>query len=251
MMASAIAPQWRLVWKDEFTPPGAPSPKNWTYETGYIRNNEAQFYTENRRENARVEGGRLIIEARKDNFKGNEVTSASITTQGKHSMLYGRVVVRAKIPTGRGTWPAIWMLGTNITSVGWPRCGEIDIMENVGHNPEDMVFTIHRAKTESETGDVHKFEGKSIQVKEPWKQFHDYELQWFPDRLDQLMDGKLVHTYRRDPQAGPEQWPFDKPQYLILNLAIGGSLGGQKGIDDAIFPARLEIDYVRVYEQIS
>ncbi len=253
-LAAASVPKWQLAWSDEFDVPGAPDPKTWGYEKGYIRNHETQFYTEDRRENARVEGGRLILEARKDGFEGHPVTSASLTTLGKRDIRYGRVVVRAKIPTGRGTWPAIWTLGTDIGTVNWPNCGEIDIMENVGHTPDEMVFTTHRGLTPEEKAatptDYQKSDGASTTVKDPWKGFHDYELRWYPDRLEQFMDGKPVHTYRKVPGAGPQQYPFDKPYYLILNLAIGGEWGGQKGIDDAIYPARFEIDWVKAYRQV-
>lgn len=247
LAASLQTGSWKLVWKDDFEVPGAPNPANWTYEKGYVRNKEKQFYTVDRRENARVEGGKLIIEARKDGFEGHEVTSASLTTQGKRDIQYGRIIVRAKIPTGKGTWPAIWTLGTDISTIGWPKCGEIDMMENVGHHPDEMVFTVHRHKTPAEEGDTHRSDGKMVVRPKAWEGFHDYELRWSPDRLMQYMDGELVHEYRKDPNAAPEQFPFNKPHYLILNLAIGGEWGGQQGIDDAIYPSRFEIDSVRVY----
>jgi beta-glucanase (GH16 family) len=136
--------KWKLVWEDNFETKGLPNPEIWSYEEGYVRNNEAQFYTKERQENARVENGNLIIEARKDNWNGHEITSASIHTYGKKSILYGRVEVRAKLPTGRGTWPAIWMLGNSIRNgTRWPDCGEIDIMENVGYDPDVVHANIH------------------------------------------------------------------------------------------------------------
>jgi len=161
----ASAPEWKLVWSDEFDKPGLPDPAKWGYESGFIRNNEQQFYTRERKENARVEGRMLIIEARKERFRTPdlslaandqrrgarsrefaEYTSASLTTRGKVSWSYGRIEVRAKLPSGRGTWPAIWTLGTNSRQVGWPACGEIDIMEFVGFEPGFIHANIHTRK---------------------------------------------------------------------------------------------------------
>jgi beta-glucanase (GH16 family) len=253
----ASAADWKLVWSDEFDKPGLPDPVKWGYETGFIRNNEAQFYTASRKENARVENGLLIIEARKEHFpnpdfkpdserKGRaaaEYTSASLTTDGKASWTGGRFEVKAKVPGGRGTWPAIWMLGNNRRDVGWPTCGEIDIMEFVGYDPGLIHANVHTAKFNHMK---HTGRGDKIQIPDAASAFHIYALEWFPDRMDFFLDGKKYFTCKND-NGGDDSWPFDKPQYLILNLAIGGAWGGQKGIDDGIFPARFEIDYVRVY----
>jgi beta-glucanase (GH16 family) len=236
---------WRLVWRDEFNGKGRPDPKKWTYETGYVRNQEAQYYTSDRRENARLEGGRLVIEARKDDFQGHPITAASLTTQGIADWTYGRVEVRAKVPTGRGTWPAIWTLGSDISKIGWPKCGEIDIMEYVGMDPEKIHWNVHTNKPG--TGE-HVGAGTSRSYPNVWEGFHVYGVEWSKDRLDFSFDGEKTYSYVRSEHPDME-WNFDKPHYLILNLAIGGGWGGQKGIDDKIFPARFEVDYVRVYKK--
>jgi len=255
--------QWKPVWADEFDKPGAPDSAKWDYETGFIRNNEAQYYTRGRSENARVENGKLIIEARKEQFKNPnfdasaqpgkkssrarefaEYTSASLITRGKASWTNGRIEVRAKLPGGRGTWPAIWTLGTDRQS-GWPACGEIDIMEYVGFEPGKVHANVHTQKYNhvKKTG-----KGSQISLPDATDAFHLYALEWSPEKLDFFVDDKKYFTYENE-KTGSDSWPFDKPQYLILNLAIGGAWGGQKGIDDAIFPVKYEIDYVRVYQR--
>jgi len=135
-LSVGCAQDWKLVWSDEFDRPGLPDPAKWGYEKGFVRNQEKQYYTEARKENARVEGGMLIIESRREEYRNAHYTSASLTTQGTASWTYGRMEMRAKLPTGRGIWPAFWMLGINESQVGWPACGEIDIMELVGFHPE-------------------------------------------------------------------------------------------------------------------
>lgn len=243
--ADDSAGAWKLVWSDEFDREGRPDAAKWTYEEGFVRNREKQFYTKDRPENARVENGHLIIEARKESFGKAEYTSASLTTRGKASWTRGRIEVRAKLPTGRGTWPAIWMLGTDRTLGGWPACGEIDIMEYVGFNPETIHANVHTKKYNHTKGNN---KGDKIQVAKPWEDFHTYAVEWFPDRLDFFVDGKKYFSYANE-QSGPEAWPFDQPEYLILNTAIGGSWGGQQGIDDSIFPQQFAIDYVRIYQR--
>lgn len=240
--------EWNLVWEDNFEKDGLPDKAIWSYEVGYIRNSEAQYYTEKRMENARVENGNLIIEARKDNWNGNEITSASLTTYGKKNILYGKIEVRAKLPTGKGTWPAIWMLGNSIkTGTNWPDCGEIDIMENVGFDPDVIHANIH---TKAYNHSIGTNKGNSIIVDKPYDDFHVYTLQWFEDRMEFYVDDTRYFVFENE-QKGFETWPFDKPQYLILNLAIGGGWGGQQGIDDSIFPQKYYIDYVRIYEKVE
>jgi beta-glucanase (GH16 family) len=233
------APRRKLVWSDEFNRPGRPDPKKWDYEVGFVRNGEMQYYTRDRAENARVEGGHLTIEARKEPYQDAKVTSASLTS--RQSWTYGRIEVRAKIPTGRGTWPAIWMLGTNIKDIGWPACGEIDIMENVGFDPDGIHCTVHTQAPDGQWAS----KGNRITAHKPYEGFHVYAVDWDAKRMVFTYDGKQVLVYEND---GSNPWPFDKPQYLILNLAIGGSWGGQKGVDDSIFPCKYLIDYVRVYQ---
>jgi len=235
---------WTLAFSDEFETPGALDPAKWGYEVGYIRNDEKQYYT-SRSENVRAEGGSLVIEARKEPYQGYAYTSASVNTRGRFEFLYGRVEVRAKLPTGNGTWPAIWMLGTNIGQVGWPTCGEIDIMENVGFEPTRIYGTIHTAAYNHVAGTA---KGSSVTVANPGEDFHVYSMEWYPDRVEIFVDGTRYFTFRNE-GTGSRSWPFDKPQYLLINLAIGGSWGGQRGIDDSRFPHRYLIDYVRIYRQ--
>ncbi len=239
------ASKWKLVWADEFNKGDAPNEADWCYEEGFLRNNEVQFYTKNRRENARIENGKLIIEARKDNFNGKPVSSASVNTNGKRFFLYGRIEARAKIPTGRGTWPAIWMLGKNIGQVGWPKCGELDILENVGYDPKRVHANVH---TETYNHTKNNGKGNNILVNEPWSEFHVYAMEWYEDRLEFFFDNTRFLVYKNE-KKGVGSWPFDEPQYLIMNIAMGGAWGGQKGVDDSLYPHRMEIDYVRYYRQ--
>ena len=234
---------WTLVFSDEFDAPGALDPAKWGYEIGYLRNDEKQYYT-SRSENVRAEGGNLVIEALREPYQGYAYTSASVNTRGRFEFTYGRVEVRAKLPTGNGTWPAIWMLGTSISQVGWPACGEIDIMENVGFDPTRIYGTIHTAAYNWVAGTS---KGANLAVANPWEDFHVYAAEWYPDRIDLFVDGQKYFTFRNEGK-GASTWPFDKTQYLQVNLAIGGSWGGQKGIDDSLFPHRYLIDYVRIYK---
>jgi beta-glucanase (GH16 family) len=235
---------WTLVFSDEFDRAGALDPGRWGYEIGYIRNGEKQYYT-SRAENVRVEDGSLVIEARREPYQGYGYTSASLNTRHRFDLLYGRVEVRAKLPGGRGTWPAIWMLGTNIDEAGWPACGEIDVMENVGFEPTLIHGTIHTASYNHVSGTA---KGAAVTVTSPSEGFHVYAMEWYEDRIDIFVDDERYFTFRNE-GTGSRVWPFDRPQYLLLNLAIGGSWGGQQGIDDALFPHRYLIDYVRVYQQ--
>lgn len=241
--AMAGTGSWQLVWSDEFDYHGLPDPQRWTYEEGYVRNQEAQYYTRARLENARVEDGMLVIETRKEAYRGAEYTSASVTTEGRASWRYGRIEVRAKLPTGRGLWPAIWMLGADRAQVGWPVCGEIDIMENVGYDPRRVHATVH---TPAFNGNNGKQKSGSTKLPAPWRDFHVYAMEWHPQRLDFFVDGKKIHSFANTGK-GNDEWPYHKPFYLLLNTALGGGWGGQKGIDEAVLPQRYYIDYVRVY----
>lgn len=240
---SAKAPAgFVLAFSDEFETPGSLDPAKWGYEIGYIRNDEKQFYT-SRSENVRAEGGSLVIEARKEAYQGYGYTSASVNTLGRFEFRYGRVEVRAKLPTGNGSWPAIWMLGTNRLQVGWPSCGEIDIMENVGFDPLRIHASVHTAAYNHTIGTQKT---ASVTIASPWDDFHVYAMEWSADRIEVFVDGQKYFTFRHE-GTGTRTWPFDKPQYLLVNLAIGGGWGGQRGIDDALFPKRYLVDYVRVY----
>lgn len=237
----------KLVWSDEFNYTGAPDSTKWGYEKGFIRNKEMQYYT-NKPENVRVENGNLVIEARKtstvigkDTVK---VTSASLRTIGKQDWTYGKIEVRAKIPSFLGSWPAIWMLGSNISQVGWPKCGEIDMMEHVGYDPDKLHFNIHTAAY-NHVKKTNK--GNTVDIKNPDADFHIYTLEWYKDRIDFFLDSKKVFTFINEGK-GVEEWPYDKPHYLILNLAVGGGWGGSKGVNLDALPQKFLIDYVRVYQ---
>jgi beta-glucanase (GH16 family) len=241
---TASGQAWTLIWADEFDYDGLPDRARWDYETGYVRNDELQYYTYAREKNARVRGGMLVIEAHKESYKGYNYTSASLVTQDRASWRYGRVEVRAKLPTGNGTWPAIWMLGVNIPRVGWPDCGEIDIMENVGFDPDLIHGNIH---TQAYNHVKRTNKGASVTVAQPYEVFHVYAIEWFEDRIDFFIDEAKYFTFRNE-GTGWETWPYDQEFYLILNLAIGGSWGGMRGVDDGILPQQYYIDYVRVYK---
>ena len=252
-------PTGKLTWSDEFDGHGLPDPAKWGYETGFIRNREAQYYTFRKRKNARLKNGCLVITARKKKVKNPAYdkeskqwhksreyayyTSASLTTQHKFSMQYGRIEVRAKVPGGQGTWPAIWLLGNNISRVGWPRCGEIDIMEFLGRDSLKVYGTCHWADTA--TG-KHRSAGKNISVDPPPSaDFHVYTIDWTPERIDFYYDDRKYFSFDIDQAGtGPDN-PFRKPFYMILNLALGG-WGGK--IDDNALPQKFLVDYVRVYK---
>ncbi len=242
---------WKLVWADEFDKPGLLDATKWTYEKGFVRNRESQYYTEARKENARIEDGKLIIEGRKEEYKGPDgkdahYTAASITTEGTFDLTYGRVEVRAKLPRGRGMWPAIWMLGTSIRGQGWPKCGEIDIMEAVGHEPEKVFATVHWFGYDK---GKHASLGGNLPGQKPSDDFHIYAVEWFADRMDFYYDETKYFSYPVEKAGKDDTNPFHKPHYLLINLAIGGGWGGQKGIDDALFPQKYAIDYVRIYKK--
>lgn len=236
----------KLVWSDEFNSGSRPDTTKWVYNIGTGSNgwgnNEAQYYTGDST-NARIENGNLIIEARKEIKGGKSYTSARMITQGKASWTYGRFEIRAKLPKGVGTWPAIWMLGNNITTVGWPTCGEIDIMEHVGKE-QDMVLWSTHSKLNNWSLGTQKT-NKSI-IEGVSTDFHIYKMEWSKDYIQFFVDGKLYYTSPNEGK-GSDYYPFNAPQFLLLNLAIGGNLGGPT-INDAIFPCRMEVDYVRVYQ---
>lgn len=237
-------PAWELTWSEEFDYTGSPSEESWGYETGHVRNSELQYYTHNL-ENVRVEDGHCIIVAR---LEGEDsITSASINTYGKHDFLYGRIEVKAKIPSALGTWPAIWMLGTNRGDLGWPACGEIDIMEHVGFDPDRIHANIH---TMAYNHSIGTNKGNQIEVKDPWADFHTYSVEWFEDHMDFFMDDSLYFSFENDMTGNNDTWSFDKPYYLLINLAFGGSWGGQKSVDTTMLPLEYRIDYVRYYQPV-
>jgi beta-glucanase (GH16 family) len=245
--STGVPAGYALVWSDEFDIDGLPDPARWDYDTDRNRlgwyNNELQYYARDRLENARVSGGRLIITARRESLStlpdwgGQGYSSARLVTRGKASWTYGFMVVRAKLPCGAGTWPAIWTLGTRGT---WPDDGEIDIMEQVGSNPTRVFGTLHTLQS----GGVGT--GGETRVADACTAFHDYQLSWAPGRIEIGIDGQ-VYYQATNPGTGYAAWPFDYPQYLLLNIAIGGVLGG--AVNNAIFPVTMEVEYVRVYQR--
>lgn len=254
-----------LVWSDEFNYKGAPDSTKWGYNYGFIANQEEQYYTDSLK-NARVEDGNLIIETQKETIankdynnpeflakswmkyaaerKTAKYTSARLTTKNIASWKYGRVEVRAKLSKGVGMWPAIWMLGENRKEVGWPEAGEIDIMEHVGFNSDSIFGTVH-TKAYNHTKNTEK--GKSTSIEKPYDNFNVFALEWTPEKMDFILNDTIYNTFKNENKTTAE-WPFDQPFYLILNVAVGGMLGGQQGIDDSVFPQQMMVDYVRVYQ---
>lgn len=240
---------WELVWSDEFDYSGVPDSAKWDYDVdghGW-GNNEKQYYTKADTENARVVNGNLIIEARKEKMDGSDYTSARLVTRGKADWTYGRFEIRAKLPSGTGTWPAIWMLPTKQTYGDnyWPENGEIDIMEHVGFNPGFIHASAHSLKYYWRIGTQRT---DTIYSKDVMDAFHTYTLEWYPDSMSVYFDSTLYFTSKND-KTDWQAWPFDKPFYLLMNIAVGGDWGGQKGIDDSIWPQQMVVDYVRVYRR--
>ena len=240
---------WKLVWCDEFNYNGLPDSKKWSYDTkgnstGW-GNNEAQFYTNGQLKNSVVKDGFLYINAIKEDCEGKKYTSARLVTKSKGDWLYGKVEVRAKLPEGRGMWPAIWMLPTNSKYGNWPECGEIDIMENVGFDPNVILATAH---CQSYNGAHNNMINAKITVPDCYTEFHNYILEWDENEYKVYIDSTLFFTYKNN-KTGFSSWPFDQPFHLLLNVAVGGNWGGQKGIDDTIFPRTMAVDYVRVYQK--
>ncbi len=241
--------RWALIWSDEFDTPGAPDPAKWRYEVGYkIRNDEEQYYTPG--DNAFLENGNLVIEARREAYPlpwGGQAAYTAASMSPTTSWLYGRIEVRAQVPTGRGMWPAIWMLGDNIHQVGWPACGEIDIMENVGYDPHVVHGSVHTTTFNHTIGTQQT---STLGLPAPWSNFHIYAIEWYPDRIDFFIDRVKYLTFA-NAGTGDAAWPFHRPEHLKLNIAVGGAWGGVQGIDDSIFPQRFYVDYVRVYQQAA
>ncbi|MBL8152592.1 MAG: glycoside hydrolase family 16 protein [Anaerolineae bacterium] len=234
---------WELVWHDEFDG-DAIDETNWTYDLGAggWGNGEAQHYT-NRSENARLEDGMLVIEARQEKYMGSYYTSARLTSQGLQEFQYGRIEARLKVPAGKGLWPAFWMLGSNFAEVGWPDCGEIDIMEYVGREPDLIFGTMHGPGYSGALGLSH-WNRQDYDIAD---EFHTYAIEWDEDGITWFYDGEEYGSYTPS-DVGEREWPFDQPFFIILNLAIGGTLPGPIGLD-TVFPAQYLVDYVRVFQQ--
>jgi len=242
----------KLVWSDEFNGSGVyVDTSSWTYDYGTgcpnlcgWGNNEKQYYTVKRSENARVEEGKLIIEARKEHMQGSDYTSARLVSKGLANWKYGRFEIRAKVPTGTGVWPAIWMLPTDWAYGNWPRSGEIDIMEHVGYWKDSLFGSVH-------TDDYNGMKGtqrtKSMTIHNMSNEFHTYTMEWTSKDICFYADNKLYNRFKNEGK-GIGVWPFDQTFHFVLNIAVGGNWGGKFGIDDSIFPQRMEIDYIRVYQ---
>jgi beta-glucanase (GH16 family) len=247
--ASAAETGWRLVWSDEFKQPegSPPDPSKWGYDLGGggWGNHELEYYT-SRTNNARIEGHKLIIEARREKYKENNITSARLLTAGKFSWTYGRFEARIKIPRGQGVWPAFWLLSTNIASVGWPACGEIDIMENVGKEPDTVHGTVHGPGYSGKYGIGGPMTlpgGRAVA-----DDFHVFSAECEPGRVSWFMDGHQYFSVTPASLPKNTRWVFDQPKFMVLNLAIGGTWPGFPD-DSTKFPLQMVIDYVRVYEK--
>ena len=267
---SASAQKKTLVWSDEFKYKGHPDPQKWGYEEGYIRHNELQYYTVKRLENARADGENLIIEVRKEtpesfyptsiNDEWHRITSAAVNTRNTAAWKYGRFEIRAKLPKGKGTWPAIWFLsplrtpnipgpplarlpnGKEVPSPprgagnGESENGEIDLMEAWGSRPNMTYVYIHGTEGPRPSARLqHK--------RDIYEEFHLYAMEWYPDHIDFYRDDEKILTYNKDPKTG---WAFDKPMYLIMNIAYGGPDEANPDLDN--LPQRMTVDYVRVYK---
>lgn len=245
---------YRLVWSDEFATDGLPDPGRWVYDVGSNRsgwaNRELQYYSAARRQNSRIERDVLIIEARRESTRafadsgGQRYTSSRLVTRGRGAWTYGFFEIRAKLPCGRGSWPAIWMLG-NGKDTQWPDRGEIDIMEHVGFDPGVVHGTVH-TKAFNHVIDTQRT--AQVSIPDACRRFHRYQMTWTPERITIGHDDRNYFQFRRDEAGGHDAWPFGAPQFLILNIAVGGDWGGQQGVDDGLFPVRMEIDYVRIYQ---
>jgi len=240
-------PGWSLVWSDEFTQAdgSAPDPAKWGYDVGGNGwgNNELEYYTSSRTNNARIEGGQLVIEARQESFGGKNFTSARLLTKGKWAWTYGRIEARIKIPRGQGLWPAFWMLGANIDSVSWPTCGEIDIMENIGVETNKVHGTIHGPGYSGGNGIGGPMTLPGAAFADD---FHVYAVVWETNRIRWYVDGQQFFSVTPASLPGATTWVFTQPQFLILNVAVGGNWPGNPD-GTTVFPQRMTVDYVRVY----
>jgi len=236
------------TWSDDFDYSGAPNTAKWGYDIGGDGwgNNELQYYT-NSINNASVGNGVLTITARKENMNGKEYTSARLISKGKGDFLYGRFEVKAKLPTGKGTWPAIWMLPTDWAYGGWPKSGEIDIMEHVGYDQDKVHVTVH---TEAYNHSIGTQNGKQKVVTGASTDFHVYRIDWTPYSIRGFIDGEKMYEFLNEGK-GSAVWPFDKKFHLLLNVAFGGNWGGAQGVDPSVLPQKMDVDYVRVYKLID
>ena len=242
------APPRTIVWEDDFPGPAGQiaNPTNWTFDVGEDWGNAQLEYDTDRATNASLDGnGNLVITARRETYRGRQYTSARLKTLGLRSFKYGRVEGRMKLPRGRGLWPAFWMLGTDFPSVGWPQTGEIDIMEYRGQEPSTVIGSLHGP---GYSGGAARTKSKTLTLARLDNDFHVYAVEWTPEQIEHSIDGTVYFTTRRTDVNGP--WVFDKPFFIILNVAVGGNF---VGAPDAIttFPQQMVIDWIRVYEAIK
>jgi len=232
------------VWSDEFTIDGSPDATKWGYDIGGNGwgNNELQYYTNGL--NANINNGILKITAKKESYSGNGYTSARMITKNKGDWLYGRFEIKAKLPKGRGTWPALWTLPTDWVYGNWPNSGEIDIMEHVGYDQNRVHITVHTKAFNHTLGTQI---GANKIVATASDEFHRYRIDWASYGIRGYIDDEKIFEFMNQ-GAGPDYWPFDKRFHILMNIAVGGSWGGVMGVDDTIFPATMEVDYVRVYK---
>jgi beta-glucanase (GH16 family) len=238
----------KAAWQDEFDYTGKPDGTKWDYDLGGSGwgNNELQYYTDNAT-NASVANGKLTITLRKENKDGRSYTSARLVTRKKFDFLYGRIEIKAKLPSGKGTWPALWTLPTDYDYGSWPASGEFDIMEHVGYDPNVVHISAHTSK--------YNFKLKNGKtgtrtVDSAVTEYHVYRMDWTPYSIKGYIDGALILEYVND-GSGSAVWPFDKRFHLLFNIAYGGDWGGSQGLDTNIFPASMDVDYVRYYKMIE
>jgi beta-glucanase (GH16 family) len=237
--------KWTLIWEDDFknVNGSAVDASKWVYDVGGHGwgNNEHQYYTSGTN-NCYIQDSNLVIEAKKEDFEGKAYTSARIKTKGKFEFQYGKVEMRAKLPYGQGIWPAFWMLGEDINQVDWPNCGEIDIMEFIGKDPQKVYATAHGP---GYSGD--KSIGSSLSLMSaPGNDYHIYSIEWSENKIEWFIDGQKYHTVTTE-NVGSNPWAFNRKFFLMLNLAVGGNWPGYPD-DTTVFPQKYLIDYVRVYQ---
>ena len=238
-LSVTVAVALRLVWADEFDKPGSPDPANWGFDLGTgdngWGNHELENYT-NRQANAIVSDGTLKIIAKKEPYNGSPFTSARMLSNNLYSFQYGKIEVRAKLPAGIGTWPAIWMLGDNISTAGWPACGEIDIMEQSGGQKSVVYGTLHYPTEAGQYGD-----GSQVNISDASTAFRNYAAMWTPNSIQLSVDGAVYYTLSNNSSI-----PFNHPFFIILNVAMGGNFGGT--VDPSFTTDSMVVDYVHVYQ---
>lgn len=245
----------KLIWSDEFNYTGLPDSTKWSYKIGDgcpdlcgWGNNELQYYTDKNLKNARVENGVLTIEVHKEIKENRAYTSAKLISKGKGDWKYGRYEIRAKLPEPiKGSWSAIWMMSSSNEYGGWPNSGEIDIMENVGYDPDTVESSAH---TKSYYFTIGTQKHNRQFLPDPHKEFHVYALEWEENEYRSYVDGIHYFTFKNE-KTGFKEWPFDQNFYMILNVAFGGNWGAAKGIETSNLPVKMEVDYVRVYQNKS